>query len=189
MGNKFYSNWKKDKLINSHSNHTLKYIKEIEPKSTILDVGGFGTGGLNTTVYLKQKGCSIDVLNIDDSVKGWCNDFDVHFIHADIFNYSNKEKKYDVIVMELVIEKQIDVYKENLIDKLKDILKPNGYILTFYVDDISNVPTKRLKETKHLIEEFKKDYLNNIPIEEIYKEEFIGVDSNRKYMKWFKFPK
>ena len=189
MGDKFYSNWKKNKLINSHSIHTVNYIKEIEPNSTVLDVGGFGTGGLNTTVYLKQKGCSIDVLNIDDSVKGWCNDFDVHFIHADIFNYSNKEKKYDVIIVELVIETQINMYKENLIDKLKDILKPNGYILTFYVDDISNVPTKRLKETKHLIEEFKKDYLNNIPIEEIYKEEFIGIDNNRKYMKWFKFLK
>ena len=42
---------------------------------------------------------------------------------------------------------------------------------------------------KPVIEEFKKEYLNNIPIEEIYKEEFIGIDNNRKYMKWFKFPK
>ena len=70
MGGKFYTNWGKDKLINSHYIHTVNYIKEIEPNSTVLDVGGFGCGGLNTTVYLKQKGCSIDVLNIDDSVKG-----------------------------------------------------------------------------------------------------------------------
>lgn len=200
MKNKFYSNWSNRKLKNEHRYFTIPFLTKlpIEEGMDVLDIGGFGCGGLNTSIYFKEKGCVIDAMNIDDSVKGWCNDFDVHFIHADIFNYSNKEKKYDVIMSELEVETQIKMLKEGYVESLCDMLKPNGILLMHFTDDISKFPTgqkweKRYNEMKPIVEEFKKDYCNNKPIEEIlttkYNVEYLGRDNGRIFMKWFKFSK
>jgi 2-polyprenyl-3-methyl-5-hydroxy-6-metoxy-1,4-benzoquinol methylase len=186
--NKFYSNYNSSELKKLYPYTTVPFINELTIKKgmDVLDIGGFGCAGLNTSLYLKEKGCVVDVINIDKNVEKYCKKFNVKFIHSDIFNYDVTEKKYDIIILELVIENQIDIYKENLIDKLKQMLKPDGCVLTFFTDDITNIPIHRLKEVKDIVKKFSNDYLNNIPIEKIYEKEFIGLD-NRKYMKWFKF--
>ena len=186
--NKFYNKYNSSELKKLYPYTTMSFLNELTIKKgmDVLDIGGFGCAGLNSSLYLKERGCIVDVINIDKDVEKYCKEFDVNFIHSDIFKYDITEKKYDIILLELVIENQINVYKENLIDKLKQMLKSDGCVLTFFTDDITNIPTHRLKEVKGIVEKFSNDYLNNIPIEKVYEKEFIGLDT-RKYMKWFKF--
>jgi hypothetical protein len=183
---KFYEDWSKKQLLENYKEHYLEYLKDIKEGSKILDVGGFGCNGLNTSIYLAKKGFDLDVVNIDEKVKKICDDFSIKFIQQDIFNFKS-DKKYDVIILELFIENQIDIIENKLIEKLYKNLNKHGYILTFFVDETKDVPSNRLEETEEIIKKFKKIYCKNKPIESLYSKEFIGYDKNRPYMKWFKF--
>ncbi|NDB30803.1 hypothetical protein EB155_11570, partial [archaeon] len=88
MGEKFYNNLTKNELEKIESYYTIPLLKsiDIDKGMDVLDIGGFGCGGLNTSIFFVKKECNIDAMNNDSSVKDLCDDFGVNFINADIFN-------------------------------------------------------------------------------------------------------
>lgn len=198
--NKFYSDWGKNKIEDQYLFYTLPFLYDMGIKEgmDVLDVGGFGCGGLNTSVYFKQKGCNIDVMNIDPSVKSLCEQFNVNFIEGDIFTYKDITTTYDIILVELDTHNQIKLIEKGYVDSLLSLLNPHGFLITHITDDITQFPEgeywqERKKEITSAVENFSKTYCNNIPIEEIMKTQYnsyyIGKDLTRPFMKWFKIHK
>jgi len=198
--NKFYSDWGKDELEKNYLHYTLPFLYDIGIKEGmgVLDVGGFGCGGLNTSVYFKEKGCNIDVINIDPTVKDLCVEFGVNFIEDNIFTYKDYSTTYDIILLELEVENQIKLLREGYIDSLLKLLNTNGILLTHFSDDISQFPEgkyweDRKTKIKPIVEEFTKDYCKGEPIEDVirstYNSYYIGKDLTRPFMKWFKIRK
>ena len=197
---KFYSDWGKDELEKNYLNYTLPFLYDIGIKEGmgVLDVGGFGCGGLNTSVYFKEKGCNIDVINIDPTVKDLCDEFGVNFIEDNIFTYKDYSTTYDIILLELEVENQIKLLREGYIDSLLKLLNTNGILLTHFSDDISQFPEgkyweDRKTEIKPVVEEFTIDYCKGEPIEDVIRSSYncyyIGKDLTRPFMKWFKIRK
>ena len=197
---KFYSDWGKDEIEDNYLHYTLPFLYDITIKEGmgVLDVGGFGCGGLNTSVYLKQKGCNIDVINIDGTVKDLCDEFNVNFIEGNIFTYRDYTTTYDIILVELDSESQIKFLQEGHMDTLLQLLKPNGILLTHFTDNLSDFPEgdywlDRKKNLTPLVEEFTTNYCKGEPIEDVIRSSYncyyIGKDLTRPFMKWFKIRK
>ena len=198
--NKFYSDWDKNKIEENYLFYTLPFLYDISIKEGmgVLDVGGFGCGGLNTSVYFKEKGCNIDVINIDPTVKDLCDEFDVNFIEGDIFTYKDYTTTYDIILVELDSESQIKFLQEGHMDTLLQLLTPTGVLITHFSDDLSQFPEGEYWEDRKsqlisVVEEFTTGYCHNEPIENIIKDKYnsvyIGKDLTRQFMKWFKIRK
>ena len=197
MSKKFYSEWSKGMLEKAESYFTIPLLKNIsvDKGMDVLDIGGFGCGGLNTSIFFVKKECNIDAMNNDSSVKSLCDEFGVNFINADIFNYDS-DKKYDIIMSELPVEVQIKMLTDGYIDKLIDMLKPNGVLLSHFTDDLSRFPegdnwVSRKKEMTPFVVDFKEGYCGGETVEDVitskYNVEYLGEDTTRFFMKWFKF--
>lgn len=199
MSEKFYNKLTKDKLEKLESYFTIPLLKDIDINKgmDVLDIGGFGCGGLNSSVFFVKKECNIDVMNNDSSVKGLCDEFGVNFINADIFNYSG-DKKYDIIFCELNVEPQIKLLAGGHVDNLINMLKPDGMLITYFTDDLSRFPEGdnwviRKKEMTPFVIDFKEGYCDSEAVEHVitskYSAEYLGKDTTRFFMKWFKFVK
>jgi len=197
MGEKFYNNLTKNELEKMEPYSTIPLLKgiNIDKGMDVLDIGGFGCGGLNTSIFFVKKECNIDAMNNDSSVKDLCDNFGVNFINADIFNYDS-DKKYDIIISELLSEGQIKMLTDGHIDRIIDMLKPNGIFLSHFTDDLNRFPkgdnwVVRKTEMTPFVVDFKEGYCGGKAVEDVvtfkYNAEYLGEDTNRFFMKWFKF--
>tara|TARA_A100001388_G_scaffold276405_1_gene264089 strand:+ start:3964 stop:4599 length:636 start_codon:yes stop_codon:yes gene_type:complete len=195
----FYTDWTQDAIKRYAAYSSIQYLKgiEINKETKVLDIGGFGNRGLSSSLYLLEKGCQIDVINNDDSVREECESYGINFIYGDIFTHSF-DKKYDLIISDIWIELHIKMLESGTVDSLLNYLEKEGLLLIYFTDDLDafneNIEhwKKRKEECRLIVEKFKKNYCNNKSIESVildkYVAEFLGLDQqkHRKFMKWFK---
>lgn len=111
-----------------------KLINILPPDSKVLDVGALGLMGENTTQFLVDKFGAKNVTGVclnPEQPEWFLKKYpDFKFILDDAFAYSFKEK-FDLVVTDLGIEKNIEEWSEEGLEKIKSLIKPRGYLLNY----------------------------------------------------------
>ncbi len=124
-------NIKYDKEIDINDKNTVYYkiLEEIKPNTTILEVGC--STGYFTKILKEIKKCKVDCIEIDKEAAKLAKKFCDKIIISDIetLDFSNyfEEKYYDTILLADVLEHL--KYPEILLEKLKNYLKEEGFLL------------------------------------------------------------
>ncbi len=111
-----------------------KIISIIPKDSKVLDIGALGLLGENTTQFLVNYFGAKNVTGI--CIKPEQPDFflkahpDFKFIQEDVFEHPFEEK-IDLVVTDFGIEKNIEEWSEEGLERIKKFIKPQGYLLNY----------------------------------------------------------
>lgn len=111
-----------------------KIISLIDKNSKVLDVGALGLMGENITQSLIDwfgaKNVTGICLNPEHPEWFIAKYPDFNFIVGNAFDYPLAEK-FDLVVTDLGIEKNLEDWSEEGLEKMKKFIKPGGYLLNY----------------------------------------------------------
>ncbi len=160
MASAVIKNWDKKNWLSSRSyilkfNNFLIKNNRLNSKSQILDVGcgrGKILGSIYSKLKLNNKPIGIDLVNHKDKDKR------IKFKNIDALTFFLKNKqKFDLIFIKQTIH-LIDIKKiKDLLNNMKNSLKPHGKILIFTLDPNRNeIPSFKLMKIR-LLKSLKRD--------------------------------
>ena len=147
--------WLSSKKYILKFNNFLTKINKLDSNSLILDVGcgrGKIIGSLGSILKLKNKPIGIDLVSHKDKDKR------IKFKKIDAISFFNSSNnKYDLILIKQTIHLLKMNQIKNLLNKMKNSLKPSGKILILTLDPNKNeIPSFNLMKNK-LLQSLKRD--------------------------------
>ena len=169
-----------------------RIIKRIPKRSRVLDVGGGGLDGANTTNFLRERFSDITLIEIatgrmHDYVKKFGDENIRQMIHDDFYKRKWGRDKFDLIVLDLNIENNIKRdWTSAGLKRIHRLLNPNGiviiYVMTTYEYGDAEIPSMICKHmnifwesvpptTTGIRRKLKRDFADLYDVFSIVKEE------------------
>jgi SAM-dependent methyltransferase len=110
-----------------------KYAEKLQLGDCVLDVG---CGNGRNSIFLAKQGCEVECFDVIDLP--WKEELSadlqnkIHFQKATILEYSYKASQYQGIILSRIIQYLNVEELLFLIQKIKEGLKPNGFLLLSY---------------------------------------------------------
>ncbi len=126
-----------------------KMLSKVKPNASILDLGCGGGIGLKTILQNAKKDIFLDGAEVSseylEKAKNQIKKMSGHaknkllkrnlervkLIHYDKKDFVPKGKKYDAVFISIVLNHLIENQREKLFQEIKEILKPNGFLVVF----------------------------------------------------------
>lgn len=107
-----------------------RYISKIPKDASVLDVGCFGHGGCNTSLFLAERFDHVTGVAISREIEKYIPD-NYTVIFDNFYNY-DFETPFDLVVLDLHIEGNlINDWCNKGLERMKDLVKPGGYLINY----------------------------------------------------------
>lgn len=139
--NEFYSNREKGIpfFVNKPDENLVSYFNEgIMKPGNVLE---FGSGPGRNAIYLAEKGCRVDAVDLSEESIEWAKErakergVEVNFIHNNIFDIQVNEGTYDIVYDSGCFHHIAPHRRNNYIELVLKALKPGGHFaITCFVE-------------------------------------------------------